>query len=323
MFTKAIPLTLALLAMAGTGLCAQEYSFRKFGGAEGLTNLAVRSIYQDQTGFLWVSTENGVFRYDGDRFEAFGDREGLPANSAVAFGDAPDGSLLVGGTIGLFHLTGNRFEELPAPFKTISWAHGIQADGKGHTFLGTDAGLMELLQEPEKAGFSIRKLPQPPGTSETAAYGVSIDGDVLWYGCGLELCRMDSQGTRVFSRESGLPARVVSGIQADRAGNLWVRVRGDGVYLWRAGKTRFERPHLPFPDESLDGTPSVDRDGRILLTFPQGLLIGDEKGWQKIDRSAGLRGTVYSVFEDRQRSLWIGLAGLGLTQWRGYREWES
>lgn len=323
MFRKAIPLALALLAMAGARLCAQEYSFRKFGGAEGLTNLAVRNIYQDRTGFLWVSTENGVFRYDGDRFEAFGVSEGLPANSGVAFGDAPDGSLLVGGAFGLYHLTGNRFEELPTPFKSISWAQGIQADGKGHTFLGTDAGLMELSQEPEKTGFLIRKLPQPPGTSESATYGVSIDGDVLWYGCGLELCRLDSQSTRVFSRESGLPARAVMCIQRDRAGNLWVRVRGDGVYLWRAGKTRFERPHLPFPNENMDGTPKVDRDGRILLPFTQGLLIGDEKGWQKIDRSAGLRGTVYSVFEDRQHSLWIGLAGLGLTQWRGYREWES
>ncbi len=37
----------------------------------------------------------------------------------------------------------------------------------------------------------------------------------------------------------------------------------------------------------------------------------------------GLRGTVYSAFEDRQHSLWIGMAGRGLVQWRGYREWES
>ena len=54
-----------------------------------------------------------------------------------------------------------------------------------------------------------------------------------------------------------------------------------------------------------------------------GLLIGDEKGWQKIDRSFGLRGSVDTVFEDRQHNLWIGMGGRGLVLWRGYREWEN
>jgi len=53
------------------------------------------------------------------------------------------------------------------------------------------------------------------------------------------------------------------------------------------------------------------------------LVIQSDEGWRKIDRSVGLRGTVYAAFEDRQHSLWIGLAGRGLAQWRGYQEWES
>ena len=88
-------------------------------------------------------------------------------------------------------------------------------------------------------------------------------------------------------------------------------------------KPRFERPNLPFPAKDMGGVPAVDSDGRILLTTPVGLLIGDKNGWQMVDRSVGLRGTVYSAFEDRQHSLWIGLAGRGLAQWLGYREWES
>ena len=78
-----------------------------------------------------------------------------------------------------------------------------------------------------------------------------------------------------------------------------------------------------FTRETWVGFPlSIAMEG-FCLTLQQGLLIGDKKGWQKVDRSAGLRGTVYSAFEDRQHSLWIGLAGRGLAQWRGYREWES
>jgi diguanylate cyclase (GGDEF)-like protein len=320
---KAIPLAFALLLLADGVICAQQYSFRSFAVADGLNNLAIRRIYQDRVGFIWVSTENGIFRYDGDRFEAFGAEQGIPLNSGVAFGDAPDGSLLAGGSIGLYRLSGNRFEKVPVDFNSIAWAQGIQSDGKGHTFLGTDAGLVELYSQPGHDQFAMRRFPQPGGTTGPGAYGVLVDGDILWYGCGRQLCRMDGRGTRVFGQEMGLPDREMQGIQKDRAGNLWVRARNAGIFEWAAGKARFERPKLPFPPEDIGGVPAVDSDGRILLTSPVGLLIGDNKGWQKVDRSVGLRGTVYAAFEDRQHSLWIGLAGRGLAKWLGYREWES
>ena len=309
--------------MAGGTLCAQEYSFRSFGVTEGLANLTIRRIYQDRVGFIWVSTENGIFRYDGDRFEAFGAAQGMPPNTGSAFGDAPDGSLLAGGNFGLYHLSGNHFEKISAPFKTISWAQGIQSDGKGDTFLSTDIGLVELYSQSGRNQFAMRRFSQPVGTTGPGAFGVFMDGDVLWYGCGAELCRKDARGTQVFGRNYGLPAQAVLVIWKDRGGNLWVRARNDGVFVWLAGHKKFQRPELPVAPELLGGVPAVDGAGRTLLPSPVGLLIGDQNGWQQIDRSAGLRGTVYAAMEDRQRNLWIGLAGRGLAQWRGYREWES
>ena len=76
-------LAVALLALASGVLRAQEYSFRYFGAGEGLTNLTIREIYQDHSGFLWVSTENGIFRYDGERFEEFGPDKGIPSATAL------------------------------------------------------------------------------------------------------------------------------------------------------------------------------------------------------------------------------------------------
>jgi diguanylate cyclase (GGDEF)-like protein len=304
-------------------LSGQEYSFRTFGGDEGLSNLAVRDVYQDRAGFLWVSTENGIFRYDGDRFEAFGPAQGIPATSGAALGEGPDGNLLTGGSFGLYELKGNRFEKLTVPFKTVSWAQGIQSDGKGHTFLGTDAGLAELEHNPEQNGFAMRMFPQPPGTSGPEADAVLVDGDVVWYGCGRQLCRRDADGTRVFGRENGLPDHEVMVIRKDGHGELWVRSKNFGVFVLPAGQNRFRRPRAPIPGSAMGGIMAVDGDGRILLPSPEGLFIRDEKGWKKIGRAAGLRGVVYAVFEDRQHSLWIGLAGRGLAQWRGYQEWET
>jgi diguanylate cyclase (GGDEF)-like protein len=301
---------------------AQEYSFRFFGNAEGLNNLAVRQIYQDRAGFIWVSTENGIFRYDGDRFEGFGPAQGLPISSAAAFGEAPDGSLLTGGAFGLYRLHGNRFSKLPVQFHTISWAQGIQSDGKGHTFLGTDTGLMELDPETGRDGFAVHAFPQPAAASAPSVDAVLVDDDILWYGCGHQLCRRDGEGTRVFGAESGLPDYALVVIRKDGAGNLWVRTKSVGVFELPAGQTKFRRPS-ELIQSAVVGIPGVDASGRILLPSPDGLMISDGKTWQKIGRSLGLRGAVYSVFEDRQHSLWIGLAGRGLAQWRGYLEWKS
>lgn len=309
-----------LLLMAGS-VCAQEYSFRSFGNADGLNNLAVRQIYQDRAGFIWVSTENGIYRYDGDRFESFGPAQGIPISSAAAFGEAPDGSLLVGGSFGLYHLRGNSFEKLQVTFKTVSWAQGIESDGKGHTYLGTEAGLVELQSEPGQTGFVEHKFPQI-ATSGPSVDAVLVDGPVLWYGCGEQLCRADQNGTRVFGRESGLPDFPVMVIRKDGEGNLWVRARNAAVLVLNVGQTKFRTPSSPVGVTPV-GIPGIDADGRILIPSPDGLLIGDGKSWEKIDQSVGLRGAVYSVFQDRRRTLWIGLAGRGLAQWRGYHEWKS
>ena len=315
---RALPLLLVLSA----SVSAQEYSLRAFGNAEDLNNLAVRQIYQDRLGFIWVSTENGIFRYDGERFEAFGLAEGIPLTSGAAFGEAPDGSLLTGGTFGLYHLVGNRFEKVSATFKTVSWAQGIQSDGKGHTFIGTDNGMVELEAQPGHTGFATHTFPQTPGTSGPEVDGILADGDVLWYGCGHELCRKGPSGTRMFGAEDRLPDRAVMVIRKDRDGNLWVRVRNAGVFVLPAGQTEFRRPDAPIPGSAM-GVPGIDSDGRVLLPSPNGLLIRNGKGWQKLDQSFGLRGAVYAAFEDQQHSLWIGLAGRGLVQWRGYREWVN
>lgn len=308
---------------AVASLSAQEYSFRYFGIAEGLNNLAVRDIYQGQSGFIWVNTENGIYRFDGERFEYFGPPQGIPLALDVSFGDAPDGSLLVGAQFGLYRLTGNRFSQVPGNFTSVSETEGIQSDGKGHTWLATNIGLVELTQGSGQGEFSQQVVPRAPGTSTPSVHSVLLDGDTIWYGCGNEICHIDSQGvTSVLAREAGLPPDQWQDIKKDRDGSLWVSGIAGGILVRPDGQAKFSKPDSPAIAGALNGLPGLDADGRVLLASPAGLMISTRIGWHRIDRATGLRGTVYSFFEDRQQSLWLGLSGRGLVQWRGYRQWE-
>jgi diguanylate cyclase (GGDEF)-like protein len=311
---------LALLLVCAR-LCAQEYSFRVLGNAEGLSNLTVRSLYQDSVGFLWVSTSNGIFRYDGDRFESFGPAQGIPSNDMATFGDAPDGSLLVMGGFGLYHLRGNRFEKLNESFRTTHGAQGIASDGKGHTYLGTDVGLIELSQD-GRGGFAARTFPPPSGSVPVAAHAVLVDGESLWYGCGRQLCRVDADRTRTWGQKSGFGEALVLSIRKDRNGAIWTRGDNGSLRVLTPGQSEFQRPALPLSGRPANAL-SVDSDGRIQLLYPEALLIQQGKRWRRVNRQSGMRGVPVALYEDRQRTLWIGLEGRGLAQWIGYQEWES
>ena len=76
-------------------------SLRQYGQADGLANQAVTTITQDGAGYLWVGTENGLFRFDGARFLRYGKRDGLPAPFITALTTDAAGRLWVGTDAGL------------------------------------------------------------------------------------------------------------------------------------------------------------------------------------------------------------------------------
>src|ERR1035438_8990855 len=92
---------------------AQHWSFQMYGTDQGLTNRNILALHQDRQGFLWVSTEGGLFRYDGDRFRDFEPRLPGQAASVRCLHTSADGQLWAGSTAGLFRWSGERFEAVP------------------------------------------------------------------------------------------------------------------------------------------------------------------------------------------------------------------
>jgi len=315
-------LLLASLLFAG-GLVAQEYRFQSFGVEKGLTNLEVRNLFQDSRGFLWVSTQEGVFRYDGDRFQAFAEDAGLPISSAVAFGELPDGSLLVGGGIGLYRFSGSRFDKVQLPgAQSVAWLGGIRSDGRGHTYLAADNGLIAVALD--SAGRMVfDRVPSPAGISGSGFRSIVADGDTIWFGCGDQVCRLRGRSVQVFGQTDGLKPTRWTVIGRDARGDLWVRGRGLGFASMERGATKFEARDTPLPQTGLSGVATVDRDGMMLFPSTDGLVIRRRDDWWKVGRAQGLRGVAYCVLQDREGAIWVGTAGKGLVRWAGYKQWES
>ena len=89
---------------------AQQYSFRRYGPADGLQNLAVLSLAQDGAGYIWAGSEGGLYRYDGTRFRLMAAAEGLPCATEVhALHVAADGALWANTCDRIFRFDGRQF----------------------------------------------------------------------------------------------------------------------------------------------------------------------------------------------------------------------
>jgi diguanylate cyclase (GGDEF)-like protein len=312
---------LGCLAAAGP-LIAQEYSFRYYGVEEGLTNLAVKVLFQDRAGFLWAGTENGVFRYDGQRFQRYGSDEGLPHEVVLSLGEAPDGSVMAGYRGGLYRQNGHRFEAVPLAGAGIDSYSAIQFDGKNRTFIGTDRGLIVATSSPEGSGLTLRTIPTPAGADAPETHGVFLEAGAVWYGCGSGLCRMIGEKVAVYGEAAGLPKGNWMSIRRDGRGDLWVHDLKKFAVM-RYETTSFDPANPGFPQTAGGGQLEVDAGGRLLVPTIEGLTISENGRFRTVGKSENLHSVVYAVLQDREGSIWLGLAGHGLARWRGYREWEG
>ena len=82
LFTK--PALVLLLILFSTAESKSEtVKFKNYSVADGLANSTVYFIFQDTRGFMWLATESGVNRFDGQRFELFTMDHGLSDNEVL------------------------------------------------------------------------------------------------------------------------------------------------------------------------------------------------------------------------------------------------
>jgi len=65
--------SLFLLLFLGTHLLSQPIKEKWYNMESGLPQNSIKDIIKDKYGFFWLSTENGIVKYDGSKFEVYND----------------------------------------------------------------------------------------------------------------------------------------------------------------------------------------------------------------------------------------------------------
>ena len=318
-----------LLAVVLTGtvlaqVCvAQQYSFQSYGQPEGLANLVPLCLLEDRVGFLWVGTQNGLFRYDGSRFEAFGAAQGLPGSHVVSLYQDRKGVLYAATGGGLARLDQGRFVPVLADGAKliVDRRQSVTADPSGRLLVATPEGLA-VQMSPASEHFNML-----PWGAKKEVFSVYTDPHgKVWAGCGDRLCVVEQGKMTAVAPE--LPHDSWTSLRMDNNGGLWLAGR-NAIVVRPAGASRFEPLPPPLAKSGFipflgDPALEVERNGDIILTTPNGLCRWAHHKWQLIDARSGLaRDDVTTILADREGSLWVGFAGLGLQRWLGYGEWET
>ncbi len=294
---------------------AQRYTFKLYQD-RGLTNLTVACLAQDRTGFLWMATQNGVFRYEGNSFRAFGPEQGLPGTDSVAVYTGPDGRVWAATRMGTARFDGERFVPVaPEDGLRMEGCNSFAADRAGNVYLTTRQGLQRIGPGASRA----LRLSKGP------ASGIAVDaGGAIWFGCGEGLCRLTQGKVSEAGTGYGLPRGAVESIAIDARSGMWLRSSAGLFHLPRGGE-RFERDGWTLPPSAGPGVAIVaDPLAGIIVPTALGLAIRRSGGWELIGATQGLGGeSAYHALRARDGTLWVGLGGTGLARWVGEGVWES
>ena len=317
---KRIGRALSALLLWTVTASGAHYRFRHFGPDEGL-NTAVSRILQDRTGFLWIGTGNGLYRYDGAHFQRFGAEDGLPSPSIRALREAPDGVLWVATGLGLARFDRERFRSVDTgPAGRDSRALDIGPDGT--VYLGFDHG---LLAAPPPQNNSPPAFAPVHNTAAEQVNGILAEPNgSVWFNCGLKLCLLKRGEVRSYDGAAGLPAERWGALLRDHRGNLWLR-GPQHLFMLPPGASRFVPRDQGLAQSSNSALSLIeDRGGEILVSTDRGLARLRNGRWLMTGIAQGLQSeTVTSVLEDREGSLWLGLWGAGLVRWPNPAEWTS
>ncbi len=301
---------------------AQRYSFKLYSGSQGLGNLATLCLLQDSTGYLWIGTQHGLYRYDGAHFLAFEMRDGLPSARIESLYETPDHVMWVGTSAGLARRAGSKFQyvDVGRPIEIVGRS-AIASDPAGRILVSSSAGL--LIGTASGNGYRFTPAPQIPG-DDKAVHGMHVNAEgVVWFGCGRQICRLDADRVTALGEEHGIPQDRWDAMITDKEGTLWIR--SSTRLLWRtASATRFEPADATIPENSDFAALSLGRNGELFVPTDFGIAMRAGGKWKIVGKAQGLPADPTSgVLVDQEGSIWIGLLGFGLTRWLGYQQWES
>ena len=315
-----------------------EFQFTNYTAEDGLSLSAVTKIIQDDKGFLWFGTYNGLNRYDGYNFKIFlpdPSNSGSISNHSIwALLKDSKGFIWVGTLDGLnkYDLKTEQFYKYKNnPNDTTSISDNditsIFEDKSGTLWIGTTNGLNKYNRENDN--FTVIKKVSDRFNENSLNTVTCIQEDYLgnlWLGTWNGLTCMHKNGKIIkqfFSENNDskiINYREIPSLIEDNENNLWIGTDGNGLkkYNPKTGKiiTYSSKPGDPHTlSNSSISVMFKDKSGNFWLGTRDGLNLYNYKNdcFTRILHDPQkplsiISNNILSINEDNNGLIWIGSA---------------
>lgn len=317
----------------------QARKFIRLGVELGLSQSNVTAIMQDNKGFMWFGTQEGLNKYDGYQFKVYKtsptDTQSLGGNYIKDIAQDNKGNIWIatwGGGLSKFNTATEVFTQytysksnpnsLPDVFVSC-----VFKDSQGNIWVGTQNAGLCLFNEKSNS-FKILANNPKNANSLSDNFVVRVFEDAshrIWvatFAGGLNLLNAPQNTFTRFTHSekdaSTLSDNSVSCFANAPANRLWVGTRNGGLNLLDPVSRKFVH-YKHSPDENslaLDAILSInaDADGQLWIGTENGGLSIFNYVTNKfynylqddIDFSSLSNNSIYSVYKDRHNNMWLG-----------------
>jgi signal transduction histidine kinase len=285
-----------------------------FNVAFGRSANALKNVTKDRQGRIWMVSNEGLFKLEGEAITAYGRAEGLPDQNGTAAFEDRAGQLWVGTFGGLARMTGGKI--LPPPNREDVFGdliYTIFEDRERNLWVGGQEGLYRL----NPARFTSCTTRQ--GLSHNNVMSVR-EGETgtIWVGTwGGGLNRIQDGKITAYTTRTGLSHDSVLALLEGNDHSLWVGTdHGGGLNRFRDGPANlFDPPRRPGLLDAAIRVLLQDDQGALWIGTSRGLNILKDGVFSTYTDANGLAGnTVLSLLQRTDKSVWIG-TDQGLSRW--------
>lgn len=299
---------------------ASSNTLKVFTDRDGLPQNSVMAAMFDQTGRLWIGTQDGAAYYNGHSWQQVSLPDPDRSNYIMQIVQTTDSMWFATWGGGLHRLykgewTSYNTENSQIPSNLI----GALSPGiNGSIWIGTDNGLSRL---DENRWLHFNTSSGLPGNKVQALF-VSTESsrEVVWAGTSNGLACLQDGKWRKFNTDSGLPNNNIRTLLQTGSGSekrLWVGTDA-GLAVLKDGK--WEGVETGFSKESISAIlESKGVNGNLLWagTISAGIAYLEDGHWRQLDNKNGLPSNAIGCMASApDGSIWIGTMGGGLVKTR-------
>ncbi|MES2873463.1 MAG: PAS domain S-box protein [Bacteroidota bacterium] len=319
---RTIYLIVALLLVTFNNVNAQlkhsvaevQYIYQNWNNKNGLTQNSVADIVQDEEGYLWLATEEGVLRFDGTNFKVF-NRENTSGLHSSTFYDLAKSKQGVWAAALNTVLFLNSDSIKTYDFRKLlknSWISAISEDHTGMLWIGTNNGELFYIKNQKIVKYSGR-----PANNFKNIQILSKGRNSLFMGTERGLFELNRD--KVFVSVPGFETQNIRALESDKNGSLWIGTRDDGLYHLQGEKIT----HYTVKEglnELFIRSLGISPGGEIWIgTSSSGIQILKDGKFEDLKDNGISNDGIKSIAFSEPGLIWLGTPASGLIQMKPAR----